>query len=102
MADLDAMAHFALDHRIAAQLQTARRRAGAHLLQRASPSAHWINWAPVGLALVLVVITSWSLLADNAQSLDADLLADALPFDAYLDADFEAAVREDTVQLLEN
>jgi len=102
-ADLDAIAALAVDHTVLTRLQLARRAALARL-DRGAPALteRWFDWAPVGLALTLVLVTSWSLLTDNAQSVDADLLADALPFDAYLDADFEAAVGGDTVRLLEN
>ena len=102
-ADLDAMAARALDPRLAMRLQAARRAAVGRLAGPGfTPSSHWINWAPAALALVLVVVTSWSLLVDSGQSLAADLLADALPFAAYLDADFEASIGEGSVQLLEN
>jgi len=102
-ADLDALAVLAIDQRVAMRLQAARRMAVGRLASPGfTPSAHWINWAPAALALVLVVVTSWSLLVDSGQSLDADLLADALPFDAYLDAGFEASIGESGVQLLEN
>lgn len=102
-SDLDDIVSLAVDQGIAARLQSARRAALARLNRsRFVPSAHWINWAPAALALALVMATSWTLLADNAQSLDADLLADSLPFDAYLDADFEASISNDSVELIEN
>jgi len=101
--DLDAMIGLAVDHSIANRLRSARRTALARLGRNTfPPSAHWINWAPVGLALAMVLVTSWSLLMDSAQSLDADLLADALPFDAYLDADFEASILGNGIELIEN
>jgi len=100
---LDAMAGLALDARISGRLRAARSAA----LQRSDRSAnrvsnHWMNTAPVGLALVLVVLTSWSLLVDSGGSLDAEILADSLPVDAYLDADFEASINRGDVRLLEN
>ena len=103
VVDLDAVATLAADASIARRLRAARHLALARLGRSGfAPSGHWINWAPVGLALALVMVTTWSLLADNAQSLDADLLADALPFDAYLDADFQAVIGSDGIGLMEN
>lgn len=101
-ADLDAIARLALDDRTAARLRHARRAALARLGGGFMPSGHWINWAPVGLAMVLVVVTSWSSLVDTGQSLDADLLADTLPVDAYLDADFHQQTASEPVELIEN
>ncbi len=100
--DLDAIASLGIDRNIAQRLQLARRAALARLDRGFMPSSHWINWAPAGLALALAVVTSWALLTDNTASLDADLLADALPFDAYLDAGFEASIGNDNVELIEN
>lgn len=100
--DLNAIARLGIDGSIAARLQLARRAALARLGSGVAPSGHWINWAPVGFAMVLVLATSWTLLVDNAQSLDADLLADALPFDAYLDAEFESSIDRGGVELIEN
>ncbi|MBU3694412.1 MAG: hypothetical protein FGM40_06235 [Rhodocyclaceae bacterium] len=103
VADLDAIAGLALDARVAARLSQVRRLAVERLEGGgASVSGHWMNWAPVGLALVLVLVTSWNLLIFGGQSLDAEILADSLPVDAYLDADFEASVQRGDVQLLEN
>ena len=103
VADLDAIAGLALDARLAARLRGARAAALERLEGRGAwVSGHWMNWAPVGLALILVVVTSWSLLVFGGQSLDAEILADALPVDAYLDADFESKVQRGDVQLLEN
>jgi hypothetical protein len=61
-----------------------------------------MNGAPVGLVLMLLVFTSWSLLTDSGHSLDAEILADSLPVDAYLDADLEASIELGDVRLLEN
>jgi len=101
--DLDTIARLAVDAHTAARLRDARRAALARLAAAdARVSAHWINWAPVGFALILAVVTSWSLLADSGQSLDAEILADTLPVDAYLDAGFEASVERGGVELIEN
>ncbi|MFZ4498517.1 MAG: DUF3619 family protein [Burkholderiales bacterium] len=102
-ADLDAIADLAIDRDRLTRLHAARRVALARLGRSSlTLGDRWIDWAPVGLALALALVTSWTLLSDNAQSLDADLLADALPFDAYLDAGFQRAVGGDAVELLEN
>lgn len=102
-ADLDAIAARALDPATAQRLRQVRREALARLTSRQFVlSGHWINWAPAGLALALVLVTAWTVLVETGQSLDADLLADALPFDAYLDAGFGAAPDVDEVRLLEN
>lgn len=100
--DLDEIVDRSIDHDIARRLRAARQTALMRLDRGFVPSGHWINWAPAGLALALALVTSWALLTDNAASLDADLLADALPFDAYLDAGFEASIGRDDVQLIEN
>jgi len=102
-ADLDAIAGLALDDRMAARLrrvrQTALTRLGAGGFV---PALHWMDWAPVALAMVLAVVTSWTSLVDTGQSVDADLLADTLPVDAYLDADFRWQAAEEPVELIEN
>jgi len=101
--DLDVMARLAVDSRVAARLRTARsaavRRLGRHSTR---VSSHWMNGAPVGLVLMLLVFTSWSLLTDSGHSLDAEILADSLPVDAYLDSDLEASIELGDVRLLEN
>lgn len=100
---LDAMAGLALDARLSGRLRAARSAALQRSDRRTNRvSSHWVNTAPVGLALVLVVLTSWSLLVDSGGSLDAEILADSLPVDAYLDADFEATINRGDVRLLEN
>lgn len=101
--NLDVMARLAVDARVANGLRMARssavRRLGRHTVR---VSSHWMNVAPVGLALLLLVFTSWSLLTDSGHSLDAEILADSLPVDAYLDADLEASIEFGDVRLLEN
>jgi|GEM_PF-1545703 len=101
--DLDVMAWLAIDSRVAAGLRMARSSA-VRRLERHSVrvSSHWMNGAPVGLVLLLLVFTSWSLLTDSGHSLDAEILADSLPVDAYLDADLEASIELGDVRLLEN
>lgn len=102
-ADLDAIAGLALDERMAARLRRVRQTALARLgANRFVPALHWMDWAPVALALVLVVVTSWTRLVDTGQSVDADLLADTLPVDAYLDANFHQQAAEEPVELIEN
>lgn len=102
VSDLDAIARLALDDRYAARLTVARKAALARLGGRGfMPALHWMDWAPVALAMVLVVVTSWSSLVDTGQSLDADLLADHLPVDAYLDVNFHPQAAE-AVELIEN
>lgn len=100
--DIDALVDLGVDDNIARRLRAARRTSLSHLERGFVPSGHWVNWAPAGLALALALVTSWALLTDNAASLDADLLADSLPFDAYLDAGFEASIGRDDVELIEN
>ncbi len=102
VADLDAIAALAADSTIANRLALARRAALDRLHRTPAPSGHWINWAPAGLALALVVVTAWGLLVNSADNIDADLLADSLPFDAYLDAGFERSIGLDDVELIEN
>lgn len=100
--DIDALVDLSVDDAIARRLRAARRTSLSRLGRGFVPSGHWVNWAPAGLALVLALATSWALLTNNTASLDADLLADSLPFDAYLDAGFEASIGQDDVELIEN
>jgi len=100
--DLDAIADLALDPMVSRHLAGARRAALARLQDARAPSGHWVNWSPAGLALALVVFTAWGLLVNSADNGDADLLADSLPFDAYLDAGFESSIGINDVELVKN
>jgi hypothetical protein len=102
-ADLDAIVGLALDDRGATRLRRVRQAALARLRTSGFvPAVHWMDWAPVALVMVLAVATSWTPLIDTGQSIDADLLADTLPVDAYLDADFRWQAAEEPVELIEN
>ena len=100
---LDAMAAGKLPDGISQSLRAARRLAVARVGARTEYlSGHWINWAPAALMLVLALSGIWAYVGDSQQSLDAELLADALPIDAFLDVGFETAVDPHAVRLIDD
>ena len=101
-ADLDAIADRSSGGDVGSRLRAARRSALASLSRGPAPSTHWINWAPAGFAVVLVLAMAWMMTAEQLGSIDADMLADALPFDAYLDATLETDIGGGRVELIEN
>lgn len=88
-SNLDEILRRLLDPTIAARLLQARRDAVELALSGPfRPVGHWIDWAPVAMMLALALGVGWYGFDQAQQSVDAEILADSLPLDAFTDADF--------------